>query len=121
VRIWDCTEVVQKTVIKPQLAKPVRTAVTTCSYSSDGSLIAAGLMDGSIQLWSATGKFGSSAAVGQVGGWRRCAQAAMVVCSSWCMWPCNRRRSVHGPADRCIRWVPPGQMTRWILSSGRQL
>lgn len=68
VRIWDCTEVVQKTVIKPQLAKPVRTAVTTCSYSSDGNLIAAGLMDGSIQLWSTTGKFGSSAAVGQVGG-----------------------------------------------------
>jgi WD40 repeat protein len=73
VRIWDCTTISQKTVIKPQLARPGRVSVTTCAYSSDGALIAAGLMDGSIQLWSSAGKFGSSAAVGQV----RCRAAAL--------------------------------------------
>ncbi len=62
VRIWDCANIAQKTVIKPQLARPGRVAVTTCAYSSDGGLIAAGLMDGTIQLWSATGKFGGSIA-----------------------------------------------------------
>ena len=46
----------QKTVIKPNLAKPVRTAVSACRYGSEGRLIAAGLNDGSIQLWSVTGE-----------------------------------------------------------------
>ncbi|MEW5307508.1 MAG: hypothetical protein WDW36_009898 [Sanguina aurantia] len=67
VRIWDATAVTQKTVIKPTLAKQQRTAVTACSYSSDGALIGAGLIDGSIQIWNVAGKFGSSAAIGAVG------------------------------------------------------
>lgn len=56
----------QKTVVKPSLAKPGRVSVTACRYNADGGLIAAGLMDGTIQLWSVGGKFGVSAAVGQV-------------------------------------------------------
>ncbi|PRW20712.1 WD repeat-containing 70 [Chlorella sorokiniana] len=65
-RVWDVMEVQQKTVIKPQLAKPGRVSVTSCSYSTDGRLIAAGLADGTIQLWDVKGKFGHSAAVGLV-------------------------------------------------------
>lgn len=57
----------QKAVIKPTLSKPGRIAVTACAYSSDGNLLAGGLMDGTIQLWSASGsKIGVSAAVGVV-------------------------------------------------------
>lgn len=55
VRIWDATAITQKTVIKPTLAKQQRTAVTACSYSSDGTLIGAGLIDGSIQIWNVAG------------------------------------------------------------------
>lgn len=66
VRLWDMEGMKQKTVIKPTLSKPQRTAVTACRYSPDGRFIAAGLVDGTIQLWSGTGKFGTSAAVGQV-------------------------------------------------------
>eukprot|EP00195_Chlamydomonas_chlamydogama_P015841 CAMPEP_0202913062 /NCGR_PEP_ID=MMETSP1392-20130828/59433_1 /ASSEMBLY_ACC=CAM_ASM_000868 /TAXON_ID=225041 /ORGANISM="Chlamydomonas chlamydogama, Strain SAG 11-48b" /LENGTH=510 /DNA_ID=CAMNT_0049604183 /DNA_START=1 /DNA_END=1533 /DNA_ORIENTATION=+ len=65
-RVWDCENILQKTVIKPTLSKPVRTSVTTCRYNHDGRLIGAGLMDGTIQIWSVSGKFGTSAAVGQV-------------------------------------------------------
>lgn len=54
-RVWDTSTIEQKTVIKPTLAKPVRTAVTTCAYGGGGRIIGAGLMDGSIQLWSAAG------------------------------------------------------------------
>ncbi len=49
-RIWDTWNIQQKTVIKPTLAKPGRVSVTTCSYNSDGRLLAAGLMDGTIQV-----------------------------------------------------------------------
>ncbi|GFR46159.1 hypothetical protein Agub_g7687 [Astrephomene gubernaculifera] len=66
VRIWDTHNVLQKTVIKPSLARPVRTAVTAVSYNTTGSLIGAGLADGTVQVWSVGGKFGVSAAVGQV-------------------------------------------------------
>uniref|UniRef100_A0A7S3R0D4 Uncharacterized protein n=1 Tax=Dunaliella tertiolecta TaxID=3047 RepID=A0A7S3R0D4_DUNTE len=66
VRIWDTSTIEQKTVIKPSLAKPGRTPVTTCAYGAEGRLIGAALLDGSIQLWSVQGKFGTSAAVGNV-------------------------------------------------------
>ncbi|PNW83794.1 hypothetical protein CHLRE_04g217750v5 [Chlamydomonas reinhardtii] len=66
VRVWDTHNIAQKTVIKPSLAKPVRTAVTAVSYNTTGSLIGAGLADGTIQVWSVGGKFGTSAAVAQV-------------------------------------------------------
>jgi hypothetical protein len=66
VRIWDTWNILQKTVIKPSVQKPVRTSTTACRYNSDGKLIGAGLVDGSIQIWSVSGKFGTSAAVGQV-------------------------------------------------------
>ncbi|CAD7699667.1 unnamed protein product [Ostreobium quekettii] len=65
-RLWDTMELVQKSVVKPTLRKPGRVAVTSCTFSHDGGLIAGGLRDGSIQLWSASGKFGVSAAVGMV-------------------------------------------------------
>eukprot|EP00887_Chlorella_sp_A99_P001654 scaffold8.g1654.t1 len=66
VRVWDMWELVQKTVIKPSLAKPGRVPVTGASWSTDGRLIGAGLMDGTLQLWDVRGKFGQSAAVGVV-------------------------------------------------------
>ncbi|KXZ47241.1 hypothetical protein GPECTOR_37g247 [Gonium pectorale] len=50
VRIWDTHNVAQKTVVKPSLARPVRTAVTAVSYNSTGSLIGAGLADGTVQM-----------------------------------------------------------------------
>eukprot|EP00873_Tetraselmis_striata_P012673 jgi/Tetstr1/432937/TSEL_022277.t1 len=66
VRLWDCETMVQKTVIKPQLLKPGRIAATTCAFNQDGTMIGAGLRDGTVQLWSVKGKFGSSAALGLV-------------------------------------------------------
>ena len=54
-RLWDTSNVVQRTVIKPTLAKPGRVAVTAVGFSCDGGLIAAGLMDGTLQLWDARG------------------------------------------------------------------
>eukprot|EP00192_Tetraselmis_astigmatica_P008785 CAMPEP_0117652634 /NCGR_PEP_ID=MMETSP0804-20121206/2736_1 /TAXON_ID=1074897 /ORGANISM="Tetraselmis astigmatica, Strain CCMP880" /LENGTH=689 /DNA_ID=CAMNT_0005458703 /DNA_START=115 /DNA_END=2184 /DNA_ORIENTATION=- len=65
-RLWDCERIEQKTVIKPQLAKPGRVGVTACAFSTDGSMIAGGLRDGTIQIWSVKGKFGTSAGVGLV-------------------------------------------------------
>lgn len=56
IRVWDTWNVLQKTVIKPQLAKPGRIAVTACRYSHDGGLISAGMFDGTIQLWDVKGK-----------------------------------------------------------------
>lgn len=56
IRVWDTWNVLQKTVIKPQLAKPGRSAVTTCRYSHDGGLIGAGMYDGTIQLWDVKGE-----------------------------------------------------------------
>ena len=55
IRVWDTWNVLQKTVIKPSLAKPGRVSVTACCYSKDGSLIAGGLMDGTLQLWDVRG------------------------------------------------------------------
>ncbi|GMH33543.1 hypothetical protein BSKO_01377 [Bryopsis sp. KO-2023] len=66
IRTWDAVNIEQKVVVKPTLRKPGRVAVTACCYSRDGGIIAGGLRDGSIQLWGAKGKFGRSAAIGQV-------------------------------------------------------
>lgn len=57
-RIWDTHNILQKTVIKPSLARPVRTAVNAVSYNSTGSLIAAGLADGTVQVWNVGGGCG---------------------------------------------------------------
>lgn len=48
--IWDAASVQQRCVIKPTLSKPGRIHVTSCAYSSDGTLIAGGLMDGTLQV-----------------------------------------------------------------------
>ena len=45
----------QKTVLKPTLRRAGRTAITTCAYNAEGSVIAGGLADGSIQLWDVRG------------------------------------------------------------------
>eukprot|EP00879_Flechtneria_rotunda_P007172 GHRR01007527.1.p1 GENE.GHRR01007527.1~~GHRR01007527.1.p1 ORF type:complete len:743 (+),score=231.29 GHRR01007527.1:361-2589(+) len=66
VRIWDTHNILQKTVIRPTTPSAARVAVTTCRYNSDGKLLAAGLMDGTIQVWGVGGTFGRSAAVGIV-------------------------------------------------------
>lgn len=56
VRLWDAWNLVQKTVIKPAQERPGRIAVTTCCYSADGAHIAAGLNNGTIQLWDVRGE-----------------------------------------------------------------
>jgi WD40 repeat protein len=56
IRIWDTHNLLQKTVVKPTTAKPVRTAVTALSYGLEGKLIGAGLVDGCIQLWNVQGE-----------------------------------------------------------------
>lgn len=55
IRLWDTANVVQKTVIKPQLQRATRVSVTACAYNSTGASIAAGLADGSIHVWDAKG------------------------------------------------------------------
>ena len=55
-RVWDVESLVQKTVIKPSLGKPGRVSATSCAFNDTGSLVAGGMMDGTIQLWSAAGK-----------------------------------------------------------------
>ena len=55
VRLWDSNAMKQKTVLKPTLRRAGRTAITTCTYNAEGSIIAGGLADGSIQLWDVRG------------------------------------------------------------------
>lgn len=55
-RTWDTWTVTQSSVIKPTLARPARTSVTACRYGQDGTLVGAGLMDGTLQLWDAKGE-----------------------------------------------------------------
>lgn len=66
VRIWDTHNIVQTTVIKTNPKKPGRVRATACCYGNGGALIAAGLEDGTLQIWDVRGKFGRSAAVGHV-------------------------------------------------------
>ena len=70
VRIWDVTNLEQKTVIKPNLGKPGRFSVSCCSYNASGSILAAGTMDGTIQLWAASGKLGQASKVGTLPAWK---------------------------------------------------
>ena len=55
VRVWDTWNVVQKTVVKPTLAKPGRVTVSMARYNNDGHLIVAGLNNGTIQSWDVRG------------------------------------------------------------------
>lgn len=66
VRIWDTNHILQKTVVRPTNPSASRVGVTACAYNSDGKLLAAGMLDGGIQVWGVGGKFGHSAAVGIV-------------------------------------------------------
>lgn len=69
-RIWNVLRsssssrgsVEQVMVVKPTLARPGRVAVTCCAYSTDGHILGAGLMDGTIQLWDVR-KRGSNASI----------------------------------------------------------
>ena len=56
IRVWDTWNVLQKTVIKPQLVKPGRIAVTACAYNHDGGLIGGGMFDGTLQIWDVKGQ-----------------------------------------------------------------
>ena len=47
----------QLNVIKGRDKKGRKSAISTCSFSKDGKMIAAGLVDGSIQLWKSSGPF----------------------------------------------------------------
>ncbi|NXS17464.1 WDR70 protein, partial [Mystacornis crossleyi] len=52
VRTWDVNnEKKHKSVFKPRSIQGKRVIPTTCTYSRDGKLIAAGCQDGSIQIW----------------------------------------------------------------------
>ncbi|XP_066473465.1 WD repeat-containing protein 70 isoform X2 [Tiliqua scincoides] len=52
VRTWDVTnDKKHKGVFKPRTAQGKRVIPTSCTYSRDGKLIAAGCQDGSIQIW----------------------------------------------------------------------
>ncbi|XP_060617390.2 WD repeat-containing protein 70 [Anolis sagrei] len=52
VRTWDVTnDKKHKGVFKPRSAQGKRVIPTSCTYSRDGKLIAAGSQDGSIQIW----------------------------------------------------------------------
>ncbi|XP_019387524.1 PREDICTED: WD repeat-containing protein 70 [Crocodylus porosus] len=52
VRTWDVNnEKKHKGVFKPRSVQGKRVIPTTCTYSRDGKLIAAGCQDGSIQIW----------------------------------------------------------------------
>jgi hypothetical protein len=42
--------VLQKTVVKPTTASAARVSVTACAYNSDGRMMAAGLLDGTVQV-----------------------------------------------------------------------
>ena len=66
VRVWDMWAATQNTVIKPTLRKPGRTAVTAVRYNHNGTLIAGGLEDGTIQVWDIRGKHQNKANVGMV-------------------------------------------------------
>lgn len=51
-RLWDVWRPHQhKSIIKVKAANGLKTAPTTCSYNLDGSVIACGCLDGSIQMW----------------------------------------------------------------------
>ena len=71
-RLWDAEYLgdprgAQKSVIKPQLARPGRVQVTACAYSPDGRFIAGGITDGTVQLFPASGSASyKSASVGLV-------------------------------------------------------
>nr|XP_020651334.1 WD repeat-containing protein 70 [Pogona vitticeps] len=52
VRTWDINnDKKHKGVFKPRSAQGKRVIPTSCTYSRDGKLIAAGCQDGSIQIW----------------------------------------------------------------------
>ena len=70
-RLWDINYLgdprgSQKAVLKPQQIKPGRVHVTSCAYSHDGELIAGGINDGSIQIFSSKGSQYKSASIGLV-------------------------------------------------------
>lgn len=50
-RIWIVKMKEQKQVIKTRAQGGLKTSPTCCTYNRDGSLIAAGCFDGSIQMW----------------------------------------------------------------------
>uniref|UniRef100_A0A6I8P4D3 WD repeat-containing protein 70 n=1 Tax=Ornithorhynchus anatinus TaxID=9258 RepID=A0A6I8P4D3_ORNAN len=52
VRTWDVeNDKKHKSVFKPRTTQGKKVIPTTCTYSRDGKLIAAGCQDGSIQIW----------------------------------------------------------------------
>ena len=56
-------------VIKGRDRQGRKSAISTCTFSRDGKMIAAGLVDGSIQLWKSNGPFvsGEEGWEGEVG------------------------------------------------------
>jgi WD repeat-containing protein 70 len=50
-RLWHSKSKEQKQVIKARAQGGLKTAPTSCTFNRDGTLIAAGCQDGSIQMW----------------------------------------------------------------------
>lgn len=56
VRLWDIEDFKKhKQLVKPKLSRPGRISVTSCTWGPGGSTIAAGLADGSVQIWQTKG------------------------------------------------------------------
>ena len=57
-RLWDVNQTEEQLhVIKGRDRQGRKSAVTTCTFSRDGKLIAGAMADGSIQLWKSSGPF----------------------------------------------------------------
>ena len=105
-RLWDITNLskdggaasgkCQTAVVKAQSSKPGRLGVSACAWSPDGSMIAGGVSDGTIQLWSTKSNF-SSAAVGQVAPPR----AQMQAQQNWtyATRPMGTAKGAHAPGE----------------------
>ena len=111
-RLWDVTRCdhpsgPQTAVIKPQLRKPGRFAVTACDFNADGSLAAGAVSDGSIQLFSTKSNGFHSAAIGQV----LPPKAQMVRQNSWSVsTKCQRfATNAHSEEVTSVRFAKTGE------------
>lgn len=108
-RLWD-PELLQKQkmVIKPTLLRPGRVGASTCCFHPNGRLVAAGLTDGSIQVWDVGAKTGQSAAVGLVAP----PKEQMVSKQDWkyVLQPKRVLRGAHQERETisCVRITPDG-------------
>ena len=90
-------------VIKPQLDRPGRVAVTSCDYSPSGELIVGGLYDGSIQIWSLKSKLSAPTLLVNA----PAAQLSFQTTSKYLSRPKYRIKKAHGQGEAvtCTRFL----------------